>query len=302
MNLDCLGKYFLRATMLNPTNTGAYTAEEYLFFLPQMIGRILFILTFPLFIAGVINIKRWDKMIFLWLIIPIIVCISFPNRVLRFIAPVLPAYALFISLELFTNNFFIKIRKAYVVVLIIGACSQYTILNYFSHLTNIVGPEITFYTYSRTELRELNKYYSVREELLKAFKGEAFNYATRQGNILALFDFGPVTGSLVYKFKMHNLPFKIHLPLENDLIAAKHGSKEYWENFLLNSDYIIDKTGYSNFEGNSHEDIEGIFKDIFQKHRSNFKMIAKIKVQSGDNPVADTSGLSYVFLYKNLSN
>ena len=96
------------------------------------LGLIFSIISIPILLSYAYSIKKRNKFLFFWLFIPFLVfCIS-PNRVSRFLLPVLPSLFLLLTAELFEIPF--RFRKICAVALTASVIFQYVTFNFFPNL------------------------------------------------------------------------------------------------------------------------------------------------------------------------
>ena len=155
----------------------------YLFNAPAIMGYIVLFSTLPLCISFVVGIKKVDKILLIWFLMPFLVLSASPNQFLRFIMPIIPAYFLIISHELFKIRFNHALRKFYVALIIFFCLFQYVLINYLPETRNILPNR------NRFEVRNVhvyNEYFTVHKHLMEVFRNEKTDGKSNK-RVLALF-------------------------------------------------------------------------------------------------------------------
>jgi hypothetical protein len=286
----CLGLGIIIAgpVFLNPASFYAY--KKYLLFsqmpqlysnifyyflnAPAIMGYILLFFTLPLFLSSVINIRRMDKILLLWFLVPFIVLSVSPNQFIRFIMPIVPAYCLIVALELFRMKSEPSLKIFYAVVLVFVCVIQYMLVNYLPETRNILPDR------NRFEVRNIyvyNKYYTTHKYLMDIFINERID-GKHERKVLALFGVPEIYYPLQYKFRIKDMPFIVDFPIDEDYVDAPEPGTTDWEMRLLYSDYIIDKEGGFMGSRGSREDIRGQLKGALLKNQQRFEIMSEIEV------------------------
>jgi 4-amino-4-deoxy-L-arabinose transferase-like glycosyltransferase len=303
--LLCIGFSAIVAgpVFLNPASFYAYrkyllfsqipqTYSNHFYYLvntPAILGYILLVPLLPLFVSAAINIRRVDKILLLWFLIPFIVLSFSPNQFLRFIMPIIPALFLIIINELFKSGLNPVLKKFYAVIIMFACFFQYIAANYLPETRSILPDR------DRFEVRNIyvyNKYFTTHQRLMEVFRNERITGKSNK-KVLALFGVPEIFYPLQYRFKMDGIPLTTDFSIQEDSADAPQPGAMDWEILLLNSDYLIDKIGGFMGETGSREDIRTQFKNALLKHKDNFKVIAEIEIPY-DN--------SYVIVYKKKHN
>ena len=230
---------------------------------------------------------------------PVLLFSLSPNKTIRFLLPILPAFSLIIIQEIFNSPLFQRVKKAYCYALVGIAVVQYAFLN--CGFLN---------TYKQQGIDHLNmgilsvqndQYLPASLRLLEVFKKEA---ASSKGLKKTVFFFsslkGPISCHLSMSIGIYQLPFNVvyfskvtfldknnlmMASFEKDLAAAE-------SNIDYMPDYIIDKTSTDAYPGYQYLDvIMRRTREVFNKYINQYKMIAAIKMH-------DDSG---IYVYKKMS-
>ena len=259
--------------------------------IPVFTGTYIAVTTIPLLISYFLNWRLQNKVLFLWISVPLIIFSLSPNKAYRFLIPVLPAFALIVTQELFSSKLFERIKGIYLVSLILIAISQYSI--YFFNLS--FKDPYFFRKYYDSDFPGIltyqrDEYYREVSKLLEIFRQEKIKY-DRRYRVLFLFDIGRIHSPLNYKFQLERLPFFVDCPQVADEVDAPTPGTINWAEQVLYTGYIIDKSEYRTIgRGGGRENIEGQLREGFREYRANFKKIADIQIFDG----------SHIYIYKNI--
>jgi hypothetical protein len=264
-------------------NIHSHQSFYYFINFPIAIGYFIFIPTLPLLISSIINIKKTDKILFLWFLMPMILYSIFPNKLLRFIMPAIPAYALLVSCELFKSRLKPIIKKYYLVSIIFLCFMQYAFIHYVSAVDKFLPKQSEPLTGIRNEHVE-HKYFSAHKDLVEVFRKEQ-NGIERRKRVLSLFDGKAIVYPFEYVFIMEGMPFYASSMIAADSVDAPEPGTVDWGQFLLDSDYLIDKTGVYIGSRGSREDIRGQFEDALLKYKEYFEIVAEIYVPDDNSRV-----------------
>ncbi len=251
--------------------------------MPGVIGYALFVSTFPLFISSIISVKKTDKILYLWFLIPILIQIVSPNKVIRFVMPVLPAYALIVSDALFKSKLNLLFKKYYFIIIMFLCLFQYIAVHYMPIVDNY-SPKISDFGIKNMFAR--NEYFFVHKHLMTIFRNEqAENENVEKSRALVLFGVKDIPYPLYYKFRMENIPIFIDTSMEADFVDSFAPGTVDWEQKLLDSDYLIDKVGGFIGKRGIREDIRGQYEKALLKYREYFEIIAEIEVPEDNSRV-----------------
>ena len=242
-------------------------------FLINATGPFIFVLSLPLLLSYLVNFKKRNKFLFLWFLIPIILFSISANKMHRFLLPLLPAFALIVVQELFTDGLFKKLKIALRIIFIPCLILQYAFINAGFLKTKYYKYQ---FDYGFLSIKK-DKYFPVSLALLEAFKKEAV-YCRSPKMILFLFNIPPVASLFNYKFRLYELPFNVYCPIMADVVNAPLPGTVNWQEKVLTADYIVDKTGFipGEYKG-LRENISDQLEEGFKKYRSQFKKIDEIK-------------------------
>ena len=264
-------------------NIHSRQAFYYFINFPVAVGYFIFISTLPLFVSSIINIRRTNKVLFLWFLIPLVLHSISPNKVLRFIMPVIPAYAVLVSYELFKSGLRPVIKKYYFGGVIFLCLVQYFFIHYIPAADKFLPKQDEHLTGIRN-MRVRHKYFSAHKNLVEVFRKEK-NDLKRRKRVLSLFDGTTIVYPLEYVFIMENMPFYASCLIASDSVDAPEPGTMDWEQFLFDSDYLIDKEGGYMGSRGSREDIRGQYEDALLKHKERFEIIAEIEVPEDNSRV-----------------
>ena len=256
-------------------------------------GSFVGLAVIPALIGYLMNLKIRNKVILLWIFVPIIIFFLSPNKSCRYLMPILPALALIIAQEIYNNKAFIRLRKIYISFLILVSIGQYSI---YSLNLRKEDPDF-FHRYYHRDFPGIltvqhDKHYPAVLELLEFFRKEK-DESNRKHMVLFLFDIGKIHSPLQYKFELERLPFSVNCPQEADEVDAAEPGAVNWEDYILKADYIIDKSEYTiRGKGGARENVEDQLREGFRRHKVHFKKVADIEIFGG----------SYLYIYKNLKN
>lgn len=242
-------------------------------FLIKATGPFIFVLSLPLLLSYLINFKKRNKFLFLWFFIPIILFSISTNKMHRFLLPVLPAFALIVTQELFTDSLFKKLKIALRVIFIPCSILQYAFINSGFLKTEFYKDQ---FDYGFLSIKK-DRYFPVSLALLEAFKKEAV-YCRSQKRVLFIFHVTEIVCPLDYKFKLYGLPFCTDMPMNADIVNTPLPGTVNWQENVLTADYIVDKTGFfpGEYKGRQ-ENIADQLREGFRKYRSRFKKIDEIE-------------------------
>ncbi len=243
------------------------------------VGPLTWILSLPFLFSFLINIKKRDKLIFLWFFIPLIFYSLFPNKAVRQLIPILPAFALLVAGEIVTNQFFKKIKAACGFFLISLLSVQYAFLNY-----GLLS--LPYHPFMRLDYGLLSAQKDqdlpVAKELLSIFKTEVGNSENKK-HILFLFNIPSIHCQLNIYAHLYNLSFVVCCPMEGDGVdILRWGLMEEAEKAVGIADYVVDKT--DNRRPPSHPDMVVVQDTVnaqFVRHKNAFERIAEIKTFDG---------------------
>jgi hypothetical protein len=256
----------------------------------QNTGPLILILSAPLFLSFLFNLKKRDKVTFLWFAVPIILLSLFHNKNCRYLLPVYPAFVLIVSGEIFTNNSLKKLRVAYSFLLISLSILQYAFLNYGILKITSRYYDCEFGILSAATEKEKN-YLPVSSKLMDIFKKEAASF-NRPINILFLFDIPQIQCLFELHRYLYELPFRLDYFIAEDEAYRDEIFKIDWSEKILTADYIVDKPDYSVEKNKLKVYVADGLRRGFAKYKSRFKMIA-------DTYMPDGSG---IYVYKKTSD
>jgi len=254
-----------------------YYLKEFTF---SYLGWVFFIALVPLILHYVVNIRKRNLFLTLWLFVPLLVFSLSPNRVSRFLMPSLPAFFLLLSFELFSS--LSAIRRIYAAVLIAAAVFQYAVFSFYPDFP-LSRPKFHWGVLSA---RQDEHVYEV-EKTVNIFKRENLAGGPWK-RILFIFNLG-WHSALNYEFRIRSMPLFAVCPQEQDHADAHPPGIMNWQQGLLSADYVMDKTGDLGRRGR-YEDIAGKFRSALESNRERFKEIARFETQDGET----------IYIYRNI--
>ena len=247
-------------------------------FFANAVGPFFLILSLPLLLSYLINIRKRDKLLFLWFIIPFILFSVSTNKMNRFLMPILPAVALIMAQELAVNTFSKAFKTALKVFLIPCLVLQYIFIN-AGLVTNQHYKDQ--FEYGIVSVKK-EPYFPVSLALLEIFKKETL-YSRDQKKVLFLFLNAKIVSPMWYKFSVYELPLDFYCPMMADITSAPASGTVNWKEEVLTADYIVDKTGILPDEiKGRYENVADQLQEGFKKYKNRFKEVGKIKADSFD--------------------
>ncbi len=262
-------------------------------------GVYLSIALVPALVSYFKNIRLQDKTVLLWFFAPLIVFTLFPNRSLRFLIPILPAFALIAAAGVFQSKITAKIKGIYILFLILSAFMQYFIYLFnFSFLQPLFKQEYTQADFPALLTYRNDQYYSKTLELLNFFEKENKKLELSEGEsyrryeIFFLFQLDGIHSFLRHKIISEDLPFNIYCPeVGGEIFDIPLEPGSIWPGGeVLNADYIIDIDGANLIRTGRQVNIADKMRVDFHRYGAYFKLVADFKL----------SGVSSVYIYKNL--
>ena len=263
--------YFLQKTVVGQIKADIF--YYFSIFPAYYMGIFLAVALAPLILHYVVNIRKRDAFLTIWLIIPLIISSFVAHRIPRFLISLLPSFFLIMTFEIFAS--LSAIRKIYIRVLIVCALLQYFLFSFFPALKL---PRPDFIDWSLLSARQ-DKEYPTVERILKIFHNENSGAAERK-QVLPIFNKLWFDG-VSFGFERMASPFFVTLPQRVSDPSAAMPGKTDWREYLLSADYVLDKTGDPGETGD-YENIGGIFKDTLQHNRHKFDIIASFETSEGE--------------------
>ncbi len=291
----------------------------YLFYVKgvgHLIGIVVLILSLPVFLNYLVNIRNRDKFISFWLVIPFILFSLSANKTYRFILPVLPALGLIIAKEALSVKLARFIKKPYIYIFVLSALLQFVFMN-----TGLMG------NFNDSDLEagiikgKIDNRLKTTKSLYKVFQQESANNIADKAiplfrrpdkyvrlkdrvfiynlpievpdsvnKVLLLFYDSLIRDQLQYNFLYNGLPFIIFCPMGIDNVDMPLLGYEQinWRKVILESDYIID----NNCSNLNVDQMSEFLKSEFKSQKPKFRAIAE------ENVYSDCA----VIIYKRVSN
>jgi len=277
-NFHAYGTYLGKSSLPFPAIARNYFNEFY-----KMTGFFVFVLSLPIMLSSLINFKKRDKLLFLWFIVPVLLFSVSPNRNIRFLLPVAPAFALILVHELFAGAFSRTIRYTYLSAFMCVSVMQYTLYN-AGVLCPATVPEDTCIDTGQLSVRR-DKNLSVVPGLLECFKKETAGLA-RDRTIISMFNIGEINCTLNRKLLFAQIPLHVLCPMQADEIEIRRSNRWKYPEEILCADYIMHKSGYRYGLGaRLTSDIEDVIIKGFDKYKAYYRVIAVVKSNDGTSVV-----------------
>jgi len=248
----------------------------------DLAGPLLLPLLLPLCLLYLFNFRRRKKFFFFWFIIPLILFQLSPHRHLRFIFPLMPAFALIAAQEIFSNDRLKKIRKACVFFLVFFSVLQYVLFN-----CGIVKYLPGEYSIVRgIPAIQKDNYAPVASAIFAVFKNEKTS-GTGEKVVIPTF-VGETFCPFAYKFQLSRMPFAVYYTL--DLSDEREFSSD--EMNCLQADYLIDKPdGQQWLEDDDRvAERQKRLKACLAENKASFKVIGEVPTPDG----------ATIYIYKNI--
>ena len=276
-NLDAFRIYFGKTCFIKKNLDPFYYLKNFI----EIVGPFILIASLPLLVQYLVNIKRREKMLLIWFVIPLILFSISPNKAVRFILPILPAFALIVSSEISNINLSKMFKRVFYILLILISILQYAYFNAGILDTKLKNP---YFEVGILSIKK-DKYSSDAIKLLDIFRKEAkLNSSSANKNILFLFNIGEIHWPFWLDIYLHKLPFNAFIFMQTDEVEVRNTYRVDWREKILMADYIVDKTGVKCRNNCAKHILEGL-EEGFVKYRNKFELIADIKL-SYDNSTA----------------
>ena len=261
-----------------------YRTKMYYFgcFPTMFFGLVFTILALPLILSLIKNYRKRNIFLLIFVFLPFSIFFISNNKSARFLMPILPFIFLLMASELYSLSSSM-LRRVYCLFLISCLLVQYSITNFF-----IKG--VTYDPFNDCVLASVteDKDYNLISSIVDIAKKENINVHNDM-QITFTFDFG-YQGELNNQFVIRDLPFWADCPQETDAVDAARPGKVDWMQYLLNADYVVDKTGDLGRRG-ALEDIGGDLHKLLQENRQFFRKIAEFEDSMGEK----------ILMYKNIN-
>lgn len=282
-NLFVFKIYFAKVYYIRHQLESYYYVKKFI----NTVGPFILFLSLPLVLSYVVNIKKREKLLFVWFLVPLLLFSLSFNKSLRFLLPILPAFALIIAGEIKLGNWFKPVRAWYGFGLAFSAVLQYALLNYGFLI--LERKQITMER-GVLSVKKENKYNLVSSSLLQIFKEETQRNQNKMRAVF-LFDIAEIRWTIKINALLYKLPYEFHCSTEIDEaeIANSDYTEAEWREKVLSADYIIDKSGDRNISYYVKH-IGDIQKKTFEENKNQFKIISQLQMSDG----------SAVYVYKKI--
>ncbi|MDP3041644.1 MAG: glycosyltransferase family 39 protein [Candidatus Omnitrophota bacterium] len=281
-NLYAFKTYFAKIYYIRNQAESFYYVKNFI----NMIGPFILFLSLPLVLSYVVNIKKREKLLFVWFFVPLILFSLSFNKSPRFLLPILPVFALIIAGEIKLGGWFKPLRWKYGFILVLLALLQYALLN-CGFL--VLEKNSIIMEKGLLSAKKESKYALVDTELLGILKEEARKNKYKMKAVVYLFNIAEIHWPIRLNALLCELPYMFfcYTELDEADIANMHYSETYWREKVLSADYIINKSGDRGIPYFvSH--IGDIQNKTFEENKGLFEMITQLKIPDG----------SAVYVYK----
>ena len=272
-NLQCFKIYFTKIYYIHNKPGIYYYAKNFV----NLTGPFIFFASLPLLLSYLINLKNRPKLLFVWFFVPLLLFSLSPNKSLRFILPVLPAFALIIAGEIREADWLKPFRIIYSVGLGLLALLQYVFLNFGFLKLDKYYPQQSMEGGILSARKD--KYACAASGLLSIFKKEAVSNENKYKAILFLFNVGEIYWPIRLQVVLDRLPYLTHCYIDFDRADKVNFNltQTDWSEKILSADYIIDKSGNVNIS-NWVKESSDTQKRIFEENKGKFELIDRIEV------------------------
>ncbi len=251
----------------------------------EITGPYILFLSLPLLLSYILNLKRREKLLLFWFIVPIILFSFSPNKASRFILPVFPAFSLILVQEIFSINISNKAKRIICFIFIFISILQYALFN-----SGFLDKGTTEMNLNRGILSgKKDTYLHDASVLLDIFKKETLGMANPERvKILFLF-FVP---QLHHFIMTHG--FEVKVPLQPDFVDFNKNPFDcaVVAQSVLDADYIVIEGIPEYSVAAWHQKTVSCLRDNFVKNKDRFKMVSSIKTFDGHD----------IYVYKKIIN
>ena len=276
-NIQAFNVYYTKTYSIRQVLDFSYYAKDFI----NGIGPFMLCLTLPLLLNYLVHFKKREKILFIWLFVPLILFSLSPNKSLRFLLPAFPAFALIVSGEITSRRWSRSFRTGYIVSILFVALFQYylvntgllTLMNSNSRERGVLSIQKDKYASARTAIFNI----LVQEHNLASKKNRA-----QQKNIRCLFFIGEIYWPLRIHILLHQLPYAIYCDTELDQADITNAGyrKVDWGEKILSAEYILEKSG--NKEIPSYvKFIEDEQRRVFDENLGRFEVIGSFPIDDG---------------------
>jgi 4-amino-4-deoxy-L-arabinose transferase-like glycosyltransferase len=243
------------------------------------VGPFVLFLTLPLCLNYLINLRKREKFFFFWFFVPLALLTFSPNRAVRFMLPMLPAFSLIVTQEIFRDDLLQKFKRTCSFLLVFAAILQYVLFNY-GVLDYSRGDKKRIALETGILRVQKEEYLPVLFAMQDVFKKEmpAFDGFDR---ILFLCNIGELYAPLRLQLRLSRLPYFVFCPLEADAVDIRHQQSTDWCEQVLAVGYIVEKPGDMSGIREHNYKIAQDLRECFAQHKNRFKVIAEIKAPDG---------------------
>jgi hypothetical protein len=274
-NWDVYGIYLGKIAIKQPRPAWFYWGDFYNF-----TGPVALVFCAPFLLRALYNFKKRNVFLFLWFFIPTIIFSLSPNKAMRFLLPIAPAFALIIAREILDDRLPRMLRRSAAFLLILFVMVQYGL--YHTRLFHNLWHGKGDYLDEGMLFVQENHYLSTVNDLFDILKKEEAGLGKTK-EVLALFNVGEINGPLNLKFGLARAPFHMDVPLQMDVPLLERFGEKNWGEYVLEADYLLDMEANHSEQTLSaeHTAIRDKMKEGFLKYNNNFIKIGQVPVHDG---------------------
>lgn len=257
--------------------------RDHVFLLSNAIGPGVFLIFLVTFFTFFSNFNKRDKFISIWIFVPLLIFCLFPNRSLRYILPIVPAWSLVMARELVLYDLFQKHKKIVIYILVIILLAQYLLIN-AGYLDDTRLPNNRYDYFSRGLLSARHDpSFMTSMDLFAVFKRE-YDGSNVKKTILIMYDFPQMHQLMYQKIVLADFPFSVQAPLEADEVdIGKLAESDMPLKSILSADYLMDKTGYQrDFDTPIRRKIKDEMDKAWALSKESFVQIAEVATSNDD--------------------
>jgi len=258
---------------------GKAVQSFYLKNLIDCVGPIVLFLSLPLCLNYLINFRKREKFFFFWFFVPLALLTLSPNKAVRFMLPIMPAFALIVAQEIFRDDLLQKFRRSCSLLLILASILQYALFNYGA-LTYSQGEKKRVSMEAGILCAQKEEYMPALFAMLKVFKKE-MPVSEGSDKILFLCNLGELYTPLKLELRLSRLPFAVSCPMEPDAVDTRHQQSTDWCQQVLAAGYIVEKPGDMGVIREHNYKIAQELSGCFAEYKGRFKTIAQIASPDG---------------------
>jgi hypothetical protein len=275
-NFEIYKKWFLLSQL---KTLGHNDLLFYVKSMPAIFGYLILFTTAPLFLMSIIWCKKKDMVLWAWLVTVFLSHVLILNKACRFIMPMIPAYCVLVSSQLYRIKLQDMIKKIMFLFLLMIFLAQFVLMHYF-RLPKYFAPSCSWP--GIRNMHVVHQYPGVHEKLLQVFKRETNSEESKI--VLFIYNVLEINGPFSYKaLLLKNILLYVNTEIEADAVDSPEPNTVVWEGRFLRADYLVDKVGGDEGCAGARENIRALYKEALNKHADLFEVIATIPVEYDDS-------------------